>query len=120
MERAAQFLRNAQNRDGGWGESCASYRQNRFVAMASTPYQTAWALLGLASAGDVSSANVQRGVDFLTATQQPDGRWAEELTTGTGFPDVFYISFGLYKDYFPLLALATIRQRWGSQAPITS
>jgi squalene-hopene/tetraprenyl-beta-curcumene cyclase len=112
MERAARFLRNAQNLDGGWGESCASYRQNRFVAMASTPSQTAWALLGLAAAGDVSSTSVQRGVDFLTATQQPDGRWAEELTTGTGFPNVFYISYQLYKDYFPLLALATVRQRW--------
>ncbi len=117
MERAAQFLRNAQNEDGGWGESCASYRQNRFVGMASTPSQTAWALLGLVSAGDLSSASVQRGVDFLTATQQPDGRWAEELTTGTGFPDVFYISYGLYKDYFPLLALATIRQRWPVSDP---
>ena len=53
--------------------------------------------------------SVQRGVDFLTETQQPDGRWAEELTTGTGFPDVFYISYGFYKDYFPLLALATLR-----------
>jgi squalene-hopene/tetraprenyl-beta-curcumene cyclase len=51
-------------------------------------------------------------VDFLTGTQQADGRWIEELTTGTGFPEVFYISFGLYKDYFPLLALATLRQRF--------
>jgi squalene-hopene/tetraprenyl-beta-curcumene cyclase len=75
--------------------------------MASTPSQTAWALLGLAAAGDVSSASVLRGADFLTATQRPDGRWAEELTTGTGFPNVFYISFGLYMDYFPLLALTT-------------
>jgi squalene-hopene/tetraprenyl-beta-curcumene cyclase len=111
MEKAAQFLRTVQNQDGGWGESCASYSQNRFVPMPSTPSQTAWALLGLAATGDVSSASVHRGVDFLTATQQPDGRWAEDLTTGTGFPDVFYISYQLYKDYFPLLALATIRQR---------
>jgi len=58
---------------------------------------------------------VRRGVDFLTGAQQPDGRWIEDLTTGTGFPEVFYISFGLYKDYFPLLALATLRQRWEDQ-----
>jgi squalene-hopene/tetraprenyl-beta-curcumene cyclase len=80
--------------------------------MASTPSQTAWALLGLVAVGDVSSECVHRGVDFLTGTQQADGRWIEELTTGTGFPEVFYISFGLYKDYFPLLALATLRARW--------
>jgi squalene-hopene/tetraprenyl-beta-curcumene cyclase len=112
LERAAQFLRGVQNGDGGWGESCASYRSRCFAPMASTPSQTAWALLGLVAAGDVASACVHRGVDFLTGTQQPDGRWIEELTTGTGFPEVFYISFGLYKDYFPLLALATLRARW--------
>jgi squalene-hopene/tetraprenyl-beta-curcumene cyclase len=109
IQRGAEFLRSVQNSDGGWGESCASYRQNRFVATASTPSQTAWALLGLAAANDVFSAAVQRGVDFLLATQGTDGRWKEDLTTGTGFPNVFYISYGLYKDYFPMLALATIR-----------
>lgn len=114
IDKAAQFLRTAQNADGGWGESCASYRQNRFVSMASTPSQTAWGLLGLAAAGDVSSAAIQRGADFLIATQRANGRWAEDLTTGTGFPDVFYISYELYKDYFPLLALATLRRKWES------
>lgn len=112
IQRAAEFLVSAQNPDGGWGESCASYSKNRFVAMASTPSQTAWALLGLAAANDVFSAAVGRAVDFLLATQGPDGRWTEDLTTGTGFPNVFYISYGLYKDYFPLLALTTVRARW--------
>lgn len=109
IQKSAEFLRSVQNPDGGWGESCASYRQNRFVPMASTPSQSAWALLGLAAANDVSSASAQKGVEFLLTTQGPDGRWSEELTTGTGFPNVFYISYSLYKDYFPLLALTTIR-----------
>ena len=112
IQKAADFLRSVQNSDGGWGESCASYNQNRFVPMASTPSQSAWALLGLAAANEAPSAAVERGVDFLLATQGSDGRWTEELTTGTGFPNVFYISYRLYKDYFPLLALATIRARW--------
>jgi squalene-hopene/tetraprenyl-beta-curcumene cyclase len=111
IQKAAEFLRSVQNPDGGWGESCASYGQNRFVAMASTPSQSAWALLGLAAANDVSSSFAQKGVEFLLTTQGPDGRWSEEMTTGTGFPNVFYISYSLYKDYFPLLALATIRAR---------
>ena len=114
IQRAADFLRATQNRDGGWGESCDSYKQNRFVPMPSTPSQTAWALLGLAAANDASGAAAQRGVDYLLETQNPDGRWTEDLTTGTGFPNVFYINFQLYKDYFPLLALSTLRARWGS------
>jgi squalene-hopene/tetraprenyl-beta-curcumene cyclase len=110
MRKASEWLRSIQNSDGGWGESCASYAENRFMPMPSTPSQTAWALLGLFATGDRTSVNVQRGVDHLLATQRSDGRWNEGLTTGTGFPNVFYISYQLYKDYFPLLALATLRK----------
>ena len=31
----------------------------------------------------------------------------KSLATGTGFPKVFYLNYHLYKDYFPLLALAS-------------
>ncbi|MBV8820909.1 MAG: hypothetical protein JO022_21290, partial [Acidobacteriaceae bacterium] len=31
--------------------------------------------------------------------------------TGTGFPGVFYLSYHLYRHYFPLLALATLQKR---------
>jgi len=111
LRKAADWLRSIHNPDGGWGESCESYRQNRYVPMPSTPSQTAWALLGLMAAGEKTSAAVTRGTAYLLDTQQShDGRWREDLTTGTGFPNVFYISYQLYKDYFPLLALATLRK----------
>jgi squalene-hopene/tetraprenyl-beta-curcumene cyclase len=75
--------------------------------MESTATQTAWALLGLAAAGDTTSTAVQRGIQWLLDRQLPDGTWAEHLTTGTGFPNVFYLQYHLYRHYFPLLALAT-------------
>ncbi|MCX7671639.1 MAG: squalene--hopene cyclase, partial [Anaerolineae bacterium] len=34
--RAAEWLRSIQNADGGWGESCASYDEGRFVPAPST------------------------------------------------------------------------------------
>jgi squalene-hopene/tetraprenyl-beta-curcumene cyclase len=117
IQRGAEFLRSIQNADGGWGESCSSYQLSRFVAMSSTPSQSAWALLGLAAASQASSTAARRGVDFLLGTQGTDGRWKEELTTGTGFPNVFYIS---YEDYFPLLALSTIRARWRTSGQAAS
>jgi squalene-hopene/tetraprenyl-beta-curcumene cyclase len=40
------------------------------------------------------------------ATQGPDGNWAEEPFTGTGFPKVFYLKYHMYRLYFPLTALA--------------
>ena len=95
-----------QNQDGGWGESCASYVHDRFVPAPSTPSQTAWGLLGLLAAGKHDSPALRRGVDYLVATQTAEGTWNEDLATGTGFPNVFYLGYTLYRNYFPLLALA--------------
>ena len=108
IRRGREFLASIQNHDGGWGESCGSYRTNHYMQAPSTPSQTAWALLGLAAAGDTDSGIVQRGLKWLLDRQKPDGRWDEESMTGTGFPNVFYLSYHLYRDYFPMLALATL------------
>ena len=105
--RAGEWLRSIQNADGGWGESCASYDNGAFTAAGSTPSQTAWAIMGLVAGGDAASGSVQKGVEYLLETQNQDGSWDEELATGTGFPKVFYLNYRLYKDYFPLLALAS-------------
>jgi squalene-hopene/tetraprenyl-beta-curcumene cyclase len=109
IERGAAWLRSVQNQDGGWGESCASYKAHHYIVAPSTPSQTAWALLGLAAAGEKSSAAACRGVRYLLETQQPDGTWKEDLATGTGFPNVFFLTYHLYRQYFPLLALAVCR-----------
>jgi squalene-hopene/tetraprenyl-beta-curcumene cyclase len=109
--RAGEWLRSIQNADGGWGESCASYDRGGFVAAPSTPSQTAWALLGLLAGGDTNSLSVQNGIEYLLSTQRADGSWDEDLATGTGFPKVFYLNYHLYKDYFPLLALASFSRR---------
>jgi squalene-hopene/tetraprenyl-beta-curcumene cyclase len=108
--RAAEWLRSVQNADGGWGESCESYQRNSFVGAESCPSQTAWAVMGLIAAGDVRSESVRKGVDYLVETQRGDGRWDEELTTGTGFPRVFYLTYHLYRDSFPLMALAAYQR----------
>ena len=106
IQKGARWLGSIQHRDGGWGESCASYRHRRFVDGPSCASQTAWALLGLAAAGSAGTLMARRGVDYLLSTQKPDGTWAESETTGTGFPTVFYLTYHMYRQYFPLLALA--------------
>lgn len=58
---------------------------------------------------------MQRGVRFLLERQRPDGTWEETDTTGTGFPTVFYLTYHLYGQYFPLLALGTLQQAWRDQ-----
>jgi squalene-hopene/tetraprenyl-beta-curcumene cyclase len=109
IRRAGDWLISVQNRDGGWGESCGSYVVEHFVPAPSTPSQTAWGLLGLIAAGRGESEAARRGLRYLIDTQKPDGAWDESLATGTGFPNVFYLQYTLYRDYFPLLALAQAR-----------
>jgi len=108
LDRAAKWLRSIQNSDGGWGESCASYAKDCFVAAPSSASQTAWALLGLQAAGDNQSAQFREGVKYLLSRQTPAGQWPEGATTGTGFPNVFYLTYAMYRDYFPLLALSQV------------
>ncbi|MGD0500064.1 MAG: squalene--hopene cyclase [Bryobacteraceae bacterium] len=109
VAKAANWLRTVQNPDGGWGESCASYDRDGFVPAPSCPSQTAWAILGLRAAGEAEAPAVRRGVKYLLDRQTADGGWSEGATTGTGFPTVFYLTYGMYRDYFPLLALAGMR-----------
>jgi squalene-hopene/tetraprenyl-beta-curcumene cyclase len=108
--RGGEWLRSIQNADGGWGESCASYDKGSFVEGPSTPSQTAWAVMGLIAGGDTTSSSLHKGVEYLCATQKADGTWDEPLSTGTGFPRVFYLNYHLYRNSFPLLALAEYRK----------
>lgn len=110
IRRAVSWLESKQNPDGGWGESCLSYADPAFSGKGeSTPSQTAWALMGLMSAGVVDSFSVARGVQFLLRHQMKDGSWEEVRHTGTGFPRVFYLRYHWYCQYFPLWALAMYR-----------
>jgi squalene-hopene/tetraprenyl-beta-curcumene cyclase len=112
--RAGEWLRAIQNADGGWGESCQSYEKGTYVPAASTPSQTAWAILGLLASGDTTSGSLHKGIEYLTETQRADGGWDETLSTGTGFPRVFYLQYHLYRNSFPVLALATYRKARGA------
>jgi squalene-hopene/tetraprenyl-beta-curcumene cyclase len=111
VRRAAQWLKRKQNADGGWGESNDTYAQvaDARTRMASTAYQTAWALLGLLAAGEARSETALRGAEFLLSTQQADGLWTDLSFTAPGFPRVFYLRYHGYSAYFPLWALAAYR-----------
>ena len=110
VRRAVAWLKQVQQADGGWGETCQSYDDPSLAGQGTpTASQTAWALLGLIAAGEGDSDAVRVGIDYLLQTQEPDGNWHEEPFTGTGFPKVFYLKYHLYRLYFPLMALARFR-----------
>jgi squalene-hopene/tetraprenyl-beta-curcumene cyclase len=110
IRRAVAWLESKQNPDGGWGESCLSYAEEASAGRGdSTPSQTAWAVMGLMSAGMTDSFGVARGIQYLLRHQAKDGSWEEVRHTGTGFPRVFYLRYHWYCQYFPLWALAMYR-----------
>jgi len=122
--RARDWLESCQNEDGGWGETCASYDDPHLKGKgASTASQTAWALMGLIAAVDpiepaaLDRRSIRRGVAFLLETQSADGSWEEPEVTGTGFPRVFYLRYDMYRNNWPLLALATYRKHSEGRAP---
>jgi squalene-hopene/tetraprenyl-beta-curcumene cyclase len=112
IRRAADWLIAIQNPDGGWGESCDSYRLDYrgYEPAASVPSQTAWALLGLMAAGQIDDPAVARGIAWLGERQDEDGLWPEAYYTGGGFPRVFYLRYHGYAKFFPLWALARYRR----------
>jgi len=118
IRKAVEWLKSRQREDGGWGEDGATYwEERRGEAKASTPSQTAWALLALMAAGEVESDAVRRGVDYLLKTPRKDGRWDEKYFNAVGFPRVFYITYHGYAAYFPLWALARYRNLISGNAP---
>jgi squalene-hopene/tetraprenyl-beta-curcumene cyclase len=116
--RARAWLESVQHDDGGWGERCNTYDDPVFKGKGpSTASQTAWAVMGLCAFDGPDSMPLRRGIDYLIRTQNPEGSWSEEETTGTGFPKVFYLKYDMYRNSWPLLALATYKQLLEREAP---
>jgi len=111
VKRGAAWLKSVQREDGGWGEDNDSFETfgKPGLGYKSAAFQTAWAVLGLISAGEVASESVSRGVQFLLSEQDSDGLWYDPEYTAPGFPRVFYLKYHGYDKYFPLWALSRYR-----------
>ncbi|MBI4325185.1 MAG: squalene--hopene cyclase [Chloroflexi bacterium] len=108
--KARDWLESVQREDGGWGERCNTYDDPVFKGQGpSTASQTAWAVMGLCTFDDPHRPSLERGIAYLVRTQNADGSWSESETTGTGFPRVFYLKYDMYRNTWPLLALAAYR-----------
>ena len=109
--RAGEWLRSIQNADGGWGESCASYDNGAFTAGASTPSQTAWAIMGLVAGGDAGS--LQRAAGHRVPAGNPErgrklGRGAGD---GNRIPQGFLLELPPLQRLFPSAGARFVRKR---------
>jgi squalene-hopene/tetraprenyl-beta-curcumene cyclase len=106
-KRAVSWLRSVQKVDGSFGESLLSYDVPSTKGQGtSTASQTAWGLIGLLASAGTEDPAVAKAVAYLVHRQQADGSWSEPEFTGTGFPGVFYLKYHLYRNSFPVYALA--------------
>ena len=129
VERGCEWLRSVQNSDGGWGESCSSDVEGRFVPRSeSTPSQTAWALDGLLASGCRPRAGaVIRGIEFLVERYRPGIGWEENYPTGAGFAGKLYLIYHNYGNLWPTMALLRASRipgicsspRGADEAPLT-
>jgi squalene-hopene/tetraprenyl-beta-curcumene cyclase len=111
-QRAVTWLRSVQKADGSFGESLRSYTEPHTKGEgASTASQTAWGLIGLLAGAEASDPAIEEAVSYLVDEQNADGSWSESEFTGTGFPCVFYLKYHLYRNSFPLYALARFRNQ---------
>jgi squalene-hopene/tetraprenyl-beta-curcumene cyclase len=111
-QRAVNWLRSVQKSDGSFGESLRSYHEPHTKGEGnSTASQTAWGLIGLLAGAETTDPAIQHAVSYLVDEQNADGSWSEDEFTGTGFPCVFYLKYHLYRNSFPLYALARFRNQ---------
>jgi squalene-hopene/tetraprenyl-beta-curcumene cyclase len=111
-QRAVRWLCSVQKPDGSFGESLRSYTEPQTKGEGpSTASQTAWGLIGLLAGAEASDPAIQKAVSYLVDEQNADGSWSESEFTGTGFPCVFYLKYHLYRNSFPLYALARFRNQ---------
>ena len=110
ISSAIPWLKQIQNADGGWGEDLGSYQNPLRAGFgASTPTQTAWAVVALLTHLSPTDLVIRRGVAYLVCSQTDiageGASWPETKYTGTGFPGYFYLGYTLYPHYFPMMAL---------------
>jgi len=143
--RACDWLVSRQQDNGGWGETCASYMDIEAAGRGTaTASQTAWAVMALVAADRPADREaIERGCAFMIERQR-DGTWSEAEYTGTGFPGygvgqtikltdpllskrlmqgpelsrAFMLRYDLYRQYFPLMALARAAKLGSSSTAI--
>ncbi|MGG0719723.1 squalene--hopene cyclase [Robertmurraya massiliosenegalensis] len=112
VAKGLAWIKKVQNEDGGWGESCKSDSENKFIPLSSTLTHTAWAVDALIAANERPSKEIKKGITFLLNHLERDD-WTTDYPKGQGMAGDFYIHYHSYRYIYPLLALAHYKHKYG-------
>ena len=108
ITKAVTWLSSIQNADGGWGESCKSDLEKRYVPLqASTLTHTAWAVDALISASEQPTITIKKGMHYLLENVKKND-WTTDYPKGQGMAGEFYIHYHSYRYLFPLLTFSSL------------
>ncbi|MCH5584635.1 squalene--hopene cyclase [Shimazuella sp. AN120528] len=112
VQKGLKWLLSIQHSDGGWGESCYSDQQMKYVKLPfSTPVQTAWALDALIAFHDKPTKEIRAGVDCLLKLAEEKGN-AWEYPVGSGLAGQFYVYYHSYPYVWPLITLSRYYRKY--------
>ena len=118
-QRAVAWLRDVQNPDGGFGESCGSYDDPALKGRApSTPSQTAWGLIGLLAAGEISESTVRRAVGYLFGSTTKQRHMGGVGLYGSRFPTRLLPQIPPLSGCFPSVRVVTVQEHAIRRVPI--
>ncbi|KON89843.1 squalene-hopene cyclase [Sporosarcina globispora] len=112
IRKAAEWLKSVQNEDGGWGESCRSDIEKRYVPLEnSTLTHTAWAVDALIAVSNENSPEIRKGIAFLIREGQRND-WTTDYPKGQGMAGFLYMHYHSYRYIWPLLALSHYEKKF--------
>lgn len=110
IRRACDFLLSHQRSDGGWGERKSLEASEYVEAEESHVIQTAWALSALLEAKEPNWDAIERAAAYLAEKQLENGEWPKQEPVGIFFHTAL-LDYVLYRQYFPIWALAQYESR---------
>ncbi|AIC96465.1 prenyltransferase/squalene oxidase repeat-containing protein [Shouchella lehensis] len=112
LQHARRWLESIQLLDGGWGESCKSDVEQRFIPLQfSTVVHTAWALDALISLYDRPTKQMEDALTLLMDWVRTSSI-RSTYPTGGGLPGQFYIHYHSYPLLWPLVTFTNYKHKY--------